>query len=138
MYPQTRVVFIRVKSSNEKLKWLVRKARFHFLHREKIAFFTLNSQTSDFVDRLLWSFESTEFIPHEVIHETTEELVMITHQLKAIQDCKVLFNLTDSPVKLPHLKLIYEFDDLSNSEKQLKSKMHFQIYKDASYAIILN
>lgn len=132
---KTKVVFLPIKETSQKLFFLCQIVKQHFEKKEAIQIIVPDQTASDFVDKFLWKFPEEGFLPHAVNSTNTNELIIISCEKMMPSQTAALFNLLSEPIIIPNIKLIYDFDDRCTFEKKELSDKRFQAYKDAGYSI---
>ena len=130
-----RAVFFQVFDAGMKRNRIVETAHTHFSKKESIIFFVEGEKARDFVDDLLWKLPTTSFLPHVVSEVPIQELIVITKSKINLNDAFFAFNLCSTPLLLPRLKIVYEFEDLSAPNKQNLSSLRFSAYKQAEFIL---
>lgn len=109
-------------------------AQLHFQKKEKLLLFVEDEKAQKFVDELLWKFPATSFLPHVISDSETEEWIVISRTKQNLNGAKNAFNLCSTPLLLP-FRLIYDFEDLTASNKQTLSNLRFDAYKQNHFSI---
>lgn len=129
------VTFFQVRSSQEKFRHIAEMCRFHFRKKEPFLLFVEDEKGENFLDEFLWKYPENGFLPHKILSEAENILIAITKLKKNLNGAKYAFNLCPTPLLLPGLRKIYEFEDSSSPNKQTLSSMRFASYKQAGYAL---
>ena len=134
----TRVLFVSVKTSTDKIRHLVRFVQEHAQQNQKLLILTPDSKASEFVDKLLWSEPKQSFIPHFISQTLIDELIVITEEKNNLNGSKTLLNLCHEPADFSLFKVqtILELEDLSSKEKSTVFKKKIVVYQRANASII--
>ncbi len=127
----SHIVFFQVRDNASKIERIISCARTHFKRKEPILFFVDDEKALTYLDELLWRHPPCSFLPHEASDNPTKALIAITRVKENLNDAKVAFNLSSTPVLLPDFKLIYELEDLTTLAKKKLGAMKFDAYKAA-------
>ncbi len=134
--PSTRVIFFQVRSPIAKLKILCETAKTHFKLKEHFLILVEDATAQEFVGDLLWKTPETSFLPHVTADEMTKEFVAITKTKNNVNCAKVAFNLCSTPLVIQDpFRIIYEFEDLTNPNKNKLSSLRFDAYKACRFLI---
>ena len=134
--PSTRVVFFQVQNALAKLKIICEIAETHFKAKEHFLILVEDQASLDFVDDLLWKSPDTSFLPHVASDEPTKDLIAITKTKNNVNQGRVAFNLCSTPLMIDSpFRIIYEFEDLTNPNKNRLSSLRFDAYKAAHFLI---
>ena len=132
----TRVVFFQVRDVAIKLRRICETARSHFEKREHFLIFVEDDKGAQFVDELLWKRPETSFLPHRISDEATTEWIAITREKKNVNGARVAFNLCPTPLLIEGpFRIIYDFEDLTTSNKKNFSSLRFDAYKQAKFIL---
>ncbi|MDN3508172.1 MAG: DNA polymerase III subunit chi [Simkaniaceae bacterium] len=124
------VTFFQVQTPKEKLERLLRTAHSHFDKKSPLLILTDSSKTTEYIDKLLWSFPTDSFLPHGPL-----ELITVTENFETYEGT-ALFNLTTHPLLNSHLKTLYEYEDLTSPDKSASFKPRYTAYSTAGYRIV--
>lgn len=130
-FSKTRAVFFQVADAASKMRWITETAKAHFSKKESLLFFVENDKARDFVDELLWKLPAHSFLPHIASDQPTSERIVITKTRTNVNGAHIAFNLCPTPLLLAEFKLIYDFEDLTASNKKNLSMLRFHAYKEA-------
>lgn len=118
----TRVSFIPVKEGRGKLEVLFKAADKHFFQGTPFLFLVNDQKGLEFLDNFLWTFSSESFLPHP------SPLLEISLEMR--DPFFHVFNLRPLPLlELNGIKVIYEFDDHTSSERRLQSREKYDFYR---------
>ena len=126
----TTVTFFQVQTPKEKLERLITTAHSHFDKKARLLILTDSSKTTDYIDKLLYSFPTDSFLPHGPL-----DIITVTENFENYEGT-ALFNLTSHPITLPNLKALYEYEDLTSPEKAAAFKPRYAAYSSAGYRIV--
>jgi DNA polymerase IIIc chi subunit len=132
---EPRVIFFSVRSAQEKIDRLTEVALEYFQKKERLLFFVEDDRGLQFVDDLLWSYPKESFLPHSIASEDTKEWIAITKGKINLTQAKTAFNLCSTPL-LVEMALIYDFEDQTNPQKQMRSQIRFEAYRKANLITI--
>ena len=134
--PLTRVVFFQVRDNPTKLRRICETASAHFGKKEPLLFFVEDEKAQKFVDELLWKAPPTSFLPHVALDEETRDWIAITKGKKNINQAKIAFNLCTTPLLIDcPIRILYEFEDLTDPNKKRLSNLRFDRYKQENFLI---
>ncbi len=134
--PRPRVVFFQVRSPSDKIARIAQTAESHFSQRERLLLLAEEDKALAFVDELLWKYPGESFLPHAIVEADCEDWIALSKIKKNFNQAKVVFNLCPTPLFLDcHLRIIYDFDDASSSQKKALSQIRFEAYKQANFTI---
>ncbi len=127
-----RVIFFQVKDNVSKVTKILNIATMHFERFENLLILVSDIKTQKYVDDMLW--KASNFLPHST--EDTDEKIVITHLTKNINNASFVFNLCNIAqfINGP-CHTIYEFEDVSNKEKQEISNNKFKSYREKGFII---
>lgn len=132
----TRVIFFQVRNTAAKLQVIHEITTEHFNKKEHFIILVEDEKALDFVNELLWKTPETSFLPHVASDIATKDYVAITKTKNNVNQARVAFNLCSTPLLIDSpFRIIYEFEDLSNPNKNNLSSLRFNAYKAAHYLI---
>ena len=121
-----KVVFLQIKTQQDKLSIIIKTATFHFENKKPLLFITADEKAEKFVDELLWKEPKFSFLPH---NSSPIDLIVITRQIINTNSAKYIFNLTPEPISDFSFNIIYELDDFSKKQSIYIAKQKFNFYK---------
>ena len=134
--PPSRVIFFQVRTPAEKLKMICDTIQSHFDKKEHSLLFVEDAKAQEFVNELLWKNPDTSFLPHVVSDDPTKDFVAITKTKNNVNNASLAFNLCSTPLITSHpFRIIYEFEDMSNPNKNKLSSLRFDAYKASRFLI---
>lgn len=134
--PTTRVIFYQVRDAASKLKVIYETAQAHFDKKDHFLLVVEDEKAQEFVNELLWKTPNTSFLPHAAMDSESQEFIVITKSKKNVNNARVAFNLCSTPLLIDTpFRIIYEFEDLTNPNKNNLSSLRFNAYKAAHYMI---
>lgn len=102
-----------------------------------VMIYTLDTTLIEQLDKLLWTFSPTSFIPHCRAHDKLAHVtpVMLGHEIAQIAHHDVLLNLHDQ-----HSPLFDRFNRLIeiasiNSEDKMAARKRYRFYQENGYKI---
>ena len=132
----TKIHLIAVHNAKHKLEALFAKVKFHFQKQERLLIYTGSTSVRDYVDKILWDLYPHEFIPHEIACDKSREYIRISADEHLLEHEKQIFNLSMTPLILPHAKLIYELEDRSSPQLHAQSKKKYEEYRTRGFKVI--
>ena len=93
--------------------------------------------TARAIDKLLWTFPATGFLPHCMVHDrlAPETPVLIARDCEVLPHDQVLLNLaSDSPVPFTCFQRLIELVASDDADKQA-GRARFRFYRDRGYEI---
>ncbi|MEX0961552.1 MAG: DNA polymerase III subunit chi [Simkaniaceae bacterium] len=132
-----RVVFISVKNNQEKANQIIKLVKKNLLNKENILILAKNKQSAEFLDDMLWSYDEVSFLPHTLSSVPCQDRVVITTEIKNLNEAQTLINLTDKPIMNFSFQTLYLFDDHTSPQREAVSKKIYQEYKSSGYSIAL-
>jgi len=130
-----RVIFFQIHNNRSKLEKITQLSKEHFLKKENFLLMVSDLSSAEYVDELLWKLPAESFLPHFVASKSIEEKVVITPKRENLNQAKYIFNLCPTPLLWENAKIIYEFEDLTQSGKQMLSRKKYEAYKEKKYFI---
>ncbi len=139
--PETKhikITFFQVRNINIKLEKICQTALEFFEKKEPLLIKVPNPASLEFIDQLLWRYPKDSFLPHVIKEAPCDDLIVITRSDENINGSDLVFNLTATPIDLSKhsFNSVFEFEDLSSSQKKQTAKEHYQLYKSQGYTII--
>ncbi len=131
-----RVTFFQVKTPQEKFQLIIQKATTYFEKKEPLLIWVKSKEAAKFTDHLLWNNPVEGFLPHTVKETLCDDLITITHSSGNPNRSNTVFNLTTEAILTPFFHNIYEFEDLSCTQKNHLAQKRYHAYKDAGFQII--
>lgn len=124
-------------NAEDKLMVACRLAGKALAQKKRLLIYAPQPETAQRVDRMLWTWPATGFVPHCLAHDqlAAEAPVVIATDADAPQACEVLLNL--SPDAPPHFE---RFDRLleivaQDDEERKAGRARYRWYRDRGYAI---
>jgi DNA polymerase IIIc chi subunit len=130
------VTFFQVRDAAIKLSKICQTAQAHFEKKEPLQIVVPDKAALEFVDLLLWRFPEESFLPHIVATTPCSDCIIITCERAPLNEAKAFFNLCLPPLLNNKVKIIYDFDDFTSSDKKQASDKRFAAYRDAQFQII--
>jgi DNA polymerase-3 subunit chi len=129
----TRTDFYLLKSTDENARFLtvcriVEKA---YLNSHQIYIYCENENQSDSIDKLLWTFKETSFIPHQKINNNSDVPILIGHLSSPPPTTHdILINLTKDVPNFfkPFQRIIEVIPD--NTELREKAREKYRFYRE--------
>lgn len=133
---ETRVVFFQVRDPHIKLQRLCDTVKVHFEKKEHLLILVEDEKAQNFVDMLLWKMPLASFLPHVATDAMTQEWIAISKVKRNINQARIAFNLCPTPLLIDSpFRLIYEFEDLTEPNKQKLSHLRFDRYSQEKFLI---
>ncbi len=133
-----RVTFFPVKDNNTKLLLICNKIQETLKQEKRILITVPTEEAAHYIDSLLWRIPEWSFIPHSIIHTSTQEWVAITTVMTHnLNGANRLLNLCPQSCPIyQQFEEIYEFYDDSHPQKAEQSQKKFIHYQ--SQGIFVN
>lgn len=132
----TRVIFYQVRDTASKLRVIYETAQSHFDKKDPFLLVVEDEKAQEFVNELLWKTPNTSFLPHTAADSESTDFIVITKTKNNVNGARVAFNLCSTPLLIDTpFRIIYEFEDLTNPNKNNLSSLRFNAYKSALYMI---
>lgn len=136
-FSEKRAVFFQVKDNRSKIARIVETAHYHFERKEKFLILVEDQKGEEFLDELLWKSPPSSFLPHVVSGALIDEWVVITRVKENLNGAKFVFNLCSTPLLIDgSFRIIYDFEDLTSSNKQNLSTTRYDAYKQNQFSIV--
>lgn len=133
---QSRVIFFQVNTNSLKIERLCQTLQNHFEKNDSIMVFVEDEISQKYVDDLLWKHPKESFLPHVISDSPHNDPIVITKTKKNLNDAKIAFNLCSTPLSTDgSFKIIYDFEDLTNPNKNRLSSIRFDAYKKLHFMI---
>lgn len=103
----------------------------------KVLIFTLDTTFADRLDKLLWTFSPTSFIPHSRINDKLADMapVVLGHEVPKIIHHDVLLNLHDQhPPSFDHFNRLIEIAS-NKPEDKTAARKRYRYYQESGYKI---
>ena len=135
---QIRVIFLQAKENGQKVRHLCEQAQEHLAKKHKLIFYSDSEKALEYIDNLLWSTPSLGFIPHEITHSESDQLIILTSSLANLNSSNAIFNLSNQPITSPDpmISIIYELDDATSPAKKTISQKKFEAYKQERFHLM--
>jgi DNA polymerase IIIc chi subunit len=135
---RVKVFLISAKNQKDKILKLGMVAKKYFNKKEALVFLVEDEKTANFLDWLLWETPKESFLPHacsEFLQENT--FLYISKNITSFERVHSFFNLKKSPL-IPEREVcrIFEFEDISSSEKKEIYEKKFETYQKLGFQII--
>ena len=105
----------------------------------RVMIFTTDSALLEKLDKLLWTYQQTSFLPHCLFHED-ENLVestpiVLSDRISFAPGFSILINLhTQCPADFDQFERVIEITGLSPEDKSL-ARERYRFYRQAGYAL---
>lgn len=131
----TRIDFYELKSGrfspDQLLCQLSLKAH---QNKQCVLLLTQNEYESQRLDKALWCFDDTNFIPHEISNtKLTLSSICINHQTIANESYDILININSAIPE--HVGQFARVIELVHDNNKDVAREHFRYYKDRGYPI---
>ncbi len=127
------VDFYILNDDNPNAHWLFacRLLQKAYQQQHQVYVHTTNTQDSEKINDLLWTFSDTSFVPHRLLDtNSTSTPIVIGQSPTAPANYEILLNLSkDIPNYYDQFKRILEIVPAEPTLKS-QSRQHFQFYKD--------
>ncbi len=102
--------------------------------QKHVLLLTQTEEQSQRLDKALWTFDDTQFVPHELnSKDKTLKAIHISHQTQANEAYDILINThQDIPSHIGQFKRVIELVHDQNKES---ARQHFRYYKERGYLI---
>jgi len=131
----TRIDFYELKSGRFSPEQLLCQLSLKAYQSQKqVLLLTQTEQDSQRLDKALWTFDDTNFIPHELeLKDKTLNAIHICHQTQANESYDILINThEDIPSHVGQFERVIELVHDNNKES---ARQHFRYYKERGYPI---
>ena len=120
--------------SNAKLKLASRLCNKLFKLNKKALVYTSDANESQLLDDLMWQYNDTSFVPHEIIQANNEQLelspIHISHGTQLPQTYDILINLSNQiPEHHQQFDRVAELVANDEQDKHL-ARQRYKIYQD--------
>jgi len=123
--------------ATDKLRTVCKISAKALLKNLKVVIYTMDIATIDQLDKLLWDFSATSFVPHARINDkpASEVPVVLGGEINQITDYDVLINLHDKcPPDFDRFQWLVEIAGISPEDKQA-ARIRYRFYKKNGYKI---
>jgi DNA polymerase-3 subunit chi len=125
-------------NARDKLQIACRLAAKALAQRKRLLIYAPRPETAQHIDRLLWTWPATGFVPHCLAHDALapDTPVLIALDAEAPAECEVLLNLSaDCP---PHFERFERLLEIvaHEEEERASGRTRYRFYRDRGYAII--
>jgi len=124
-------------NAQDKLTVACRLAGKALAQKKRLLIYAPEPETAQRVDRLLWTWPATGFVPHCLAHDplAAETPVLIATDAEGPQACEVLLNL--SPETPPHFERFERLLEIvaDNEEERKAGRERYRWYRDRGYPI---
>jgi len=103
----------------------------------KVMIYTLDTALVERLDKLLWTFSPTSFIPHSRVHDKLAHVtpVILGHEIAQITHHDVLLNLHDAyPPSFDRFNRLIEIAGIKPEDKTAARK-RYRFYQENGYKI---
>jgi DNA polymerase III subunit chi len=103
----------------------------------KVIVYTLDTALIERIDKLLWTFSPTSFIPHSRVHDKLANVtpVILGHEIANIKHHDVLLNLHDQyPPSFDRFNRLIEIASIK-PEDQTAARKRYRFYQENGYKI---
>jgi DNA polymerase-3 subunit chi len=129
-------IFHHVATPKEKLHRVCEIAKEIYDKGEKVFISVEDDKAAKYLDRLLWSQPPESFMPHEVSDTPSKLPVVISTQVKNLNNATVMLNLCGSvPPLTKKFSCIHELEDYTTPEKQRLTEERLKTYKDKGFLV---
>lgn len=135
MKQKSKVIFIPVSTNQNKISCICTTIQRHFEQGQSILIRVSNETAEKYVDNLLWKHPEESFLPHVATTVPTDDRVIITQDMKNLNNSSILFNLSTQPFLSDEFEVIYELYDETHHEKLLQSQSRRRIYKENGFIL---
>ncbi len=133
----TRVTFYLLTSRDERARqhFACRLARKAHALGQRVHIRTTDPETTATMDRLLWTFDDTAFLPHGTDVEDPESPITLHDTASPRDHCNVLINLAaDVPEYFGRFERIADLVDGSEVSRNL-GRERYRFFKDRGYPL---
>ena len=124
-------------NADDRLQVACRLAAKAVAQKKRVLIYAPEPETAQRIDRLLWTWPATGFVPHCAPHDplAAETPVLIASGEEAPADCEILLNLSaDCPPHFERFERLLELVGAADDERQL-GRGRFRFYRDRGFAI---
>jgi len=132
---KSKIIFFQVTSPPQKIKKIVYISHYHFSKKENLTILVSDDKALNYVDKLLWRTPSISFLPHISTSSICNDLIVITKQKENLNNSKYIFNLTNHSITSFDYHIIYDFEDLTSTQKNETFKKKFKEYQSNKLSI---
>ncbi|MEJ2629767.1 MAG: DNA polymerase III subunit chi [Acidihalobacter sp.] len=133
----TRVDFYLLPSTDEtaRLRVVCRLAVKIFGLGQQLHIHTADAQQAQKLDRLLWTFQDTSFLPHSLVGSESATPITIGYDNAPATDGDVLINLApDTPHFFSRFERVAEVVD-EQPDVRVAGRTRYRFYRDRGYAL---
>ena len=132
--------FIKLKSPDQKLTLLCRWAEKHFQEGRTVAIHAADEDQAEDIDKKLWTFSQSSFVPHVILAEAEEPLVepvLIVVGDEDVPESDVLMVASGREPDgwLGRFPRVYDFAEIYDTDLRLAARERFKAYKDGGYSM---
>jgi DNA polymerase-3 subunit chi len=124
-------------NADDRLQVACRLAGKALAQNKRLLIYAPDPQTAQRIDRLLWTFPATGFVPHCALHDplAAETPVLLGSDDGTPLQCEVLLNLADQPP--PHFERFERLLEVITSAEAERSagRSRYAFYKQRGYAV---
>ena len=133
----TEIVFY--SGAADKLHVVCRLCAKALTQNTRVMIYTTDTVTLEKIDKLLWTYQQTSFLPHCSIDDDEKLIkstpIILSNRVFPAQDCTVLINLdTQCPQMLESFERVIEIASVSHEDRQ-SARDRYRFYKQAGYAL---
>ncbi len=133
----TEIVFY--SGAADKLHVVCRLCAKALTQNARVMIYTTDTATLEKIDKLLWTYQQTSFLPHCSIDDDEKLVkstpVILSNRAFPVQDCTVLINLdAQCPQMIESFERVIEIASMSHEDKQ-SARDRYRFYKQTGYAL---
>lgn len=130
--------FIKLQSRDRKLVLLCKWTEKHFQEGRTVAIHAADADQAKKIDKKLWTFKQSSFVPHAIIGEAEEpviEPVLIAVGDEEVPESDVLMVASgrDPDGWVGRFPRVYDFAEIYDSDLRLAARERFKTYQDGGY-----
>jgi DNA polymerase-3 subunit chi len=124
-------------NAEDRLQVACRLAAKALAQKKRLLIYAPHPETAQRIDRMLWTFPATGFVPHCLLHDplAAETPVLLSGDENTPSQCEVLLNLAEEPP--PHFERFERLLEVVTSAEGERSagRSRYGFYKKRGYAI---
>ena len=125
-------------NADDRLQVACRLAGKAMAQNKRVLIYAPDTQTAQQIDRLLWTWQATGFVPHCAPHDAlaAETPVLIAADAEAPAGCDILLNLSaECPPHFERFERLLELVGAADEERK-SGRERYRHYRDRGYAIV--
>ncbi len=123
----SKVFFLKAYTAQEKLKLIQETAQTLFQSGKRFTLLAPSEEALRYLDQFLWNNPVESFLPHQISHRPTEEIVVLTTHADNLNQSIACINVSPSKVT-GSFQEIYELLDYTTPAKQEQAELKLKMY----------